>query len=69
LELPHGVPSHDTIGRLLIALKPAVFQAYFREWVAALVAAREQPSATIFGRPPPPFSTALNSADVKHLDF
>ena len=29
LELPHGVPSHDTIGRLLMALKPAAFQACF----------------------------------------
>jgi DDE_Tnp_1-associated len=29
LELPHGIPSHDTIGRLLMALKPAAFQACF----------------------------------------
>lgn len=43
LELPHGIPSHDTIGRLLIALKPAAFQACFANWVAAIVKAKEQP--------------------------
>ena len=29
LKLPHGVPSHDTIGRLLALLKPAAFQQCF----------------------------------------
>jgi len=43
LELPHGIPSHDTIGRLLMALKPAAYQACFREWIAAIVTAHERP--------------------------
>jgi predicted transposase YbfD/YdcC len=42
LELPHGVPSHDTIGRLLMALQPAAFQACFIEWVEALMVSKEQ---------------------------
>lgn len=42
LELPHGIPSHDTIGRLLMALKPAAFQACFANWVAAIVKTKEQ---------------------------
>lgn len=42
LALPHGIPSHDTIGRLLIALKPAAFQACFANWVAAIVKVKEQ---------------------------
>jgi predicted transposase YbfD/YdcC len=42
LALPHGIPSHDTIGRLLVALKPAAFQTCFAAWVASLVAARER---------------------------
>lgn len=46
LELPHGVPSHDTIGRLLMALKPAAFQACFANWVAAIVKAKELQLAT-----------------------
>ena len=31
LELPYGVPSHDTIGRLLAALWPAAFQSCFEQ--------------------------------------
>ena len=27
VDLPNGIPSHDTIGRLLIAIKPSAFQA------------------------------------------
>lgn len=42
LPLPHGIPAHDTIGRLLMALKPAAFQACFANWVAAIVEAKEQ---------------------------
>ena len=42
LELPHGIPSHDTIGRILMALKPAAFQACFANWIAAIVKAKEQ---------------------------
>lgn len=41
LELSSGIPSHDTIGRLLVALKPAAFQACFASWIAAIVEARE----------------------------
>jgi hypothetical protein len=29
LQLPNGVPVHDTIGRVLIALKPGALQAGF----------------------------------------
>lgn len=34
LKLPGGIPSHDTIGRLLVALKPAAFQTCFAAWIA-----------------------------------
>lgn len=36
LELPHGIPSHDTIGRLLALLKPAAFQSCFEKWIGYL---------------------------------
>jgi len=36
LQLPGGIPSHDTIGRLLAALKPAAFQGCFVQWIARL---------------------------------
>ena len=42
LPLPNGIPSHDTIGRLLMALQPAAFQACFATWVQALLASKEQ---------------------------
>ena len=34
LKLPHGIPSHDTIGRLLATLKPSAFQSCFEAWIA-----------------------------------
>lgn len=33
LELPNGIPSHDTFGRVFALLDPAAFQDAFREWV------------------------------------
>lgn len=36
LELPNGVPSHDTIGRLLATLKESAFQSCFQKWIASL---------------------------------
>jgi len=36
LELPNGVPSHDTIGRLLATLKPSAFRSCFQNWIANL---------------------------------
>jgi predicted transposase YbfD/YdcC len=36
LQLPQGIPSHDTIGRLLATLKPAAFQNCFQQWLATL---------------------------------
>jgi predicted transposase YbfD/YdcC len=36
LELPHGIPSHDTIGRLLAVLKPEAFQTCFQKWINVL---------------------------------
>lgn len=32
LDMPHGVPSHDTIGRVFRMLNPKEFEARFRTW-------------------------------------
>jgi len=32
LHMPHGVPSHDTIGRVFRMLDPDEFEARFRDW-------------------------------------
>lgn len=36
LDFPHGIPSHDTIGRVLAALNPTALGEAFREWVLAV---------------------------------
>lgn len=36
LELPHGIPSHDTIGRVLAALEPTAFAACLGRWVTSV---------------------------------
>jgi predicted transposase YbfD/YdcC len=36
LDLPEGIPSHDTIGRLLALVKPAAFQSCFENWIRSL---------------------------------
>lgn len=36
LQLPNGIPSHDTIGRVLEALEPRAFQQCFAGWLQSL---------------------------------
>jgi predicted transposase YbfD/YdcC len=37
LELPNGIPSHDTINRTISAIDPAVMQERFIQWVSEVV--------------------------------
>ena len=36
LELPNGIPAHDTFGRVFSLLQPEAFEACFRDWVEAI---------------------------------
>jgi predicted transposase YbfD/YdcC len=36
LDLPHGIPSHDTFNRVFAALEPAQFQTCFHTWMEAV---------------------------------
>ena len=36
LALPHGIPSHDTFGRVFARLNPRRFQACFLAWTQAV---------------------------------
>ena len=36
LELPNGIPSHDTFGRVFAAINPEEFEKSFREWVQTI---------------------------------
>lgn len=38
LPLPHGIPSHDTFGRVFAALDPEAFKTAFLAWVRTLAA-------------------------------
>lgn len=38
LALPHGIPSHDTFGRVFAALDPEAFKATFLAWVRTVAA-------------------------------
>lgn len=36
LDLPNGIPSHDTLGRIFAMLDPKALEKAFREWAAAI---------------------------------
>ena len=36
LGLPHGIPSHDTFGRVFAALDPEAFDSCFMSWIKSL---------------------------------
>ena len=36
LDLPHGIPSHDTFGRVFRRINPDAFESCFSEWTQAL---------------------------------
>jgi len=42
LELPNGIPSHDTLGRVFAALNPRAFFDCFAQWIEALAQADGQ---------------------------
>ena len=44
LELPHGIPSHDTFGRVFGKIDPAALLPCVQRWLAALRAAIERES-------------------------
>jgi predicted transposase YbfD/YdcC len=50
LDLPHGIPSHDTLGRVFAALDPAAFQRCFLGWMHAVVGASRGRLVAIDGK-------------------
>ncbi len=50
LDLPNGIPSHDTFGRVFAALDPEQFERGFRSWVAAAVGLRAGEGVAIDGK-------------------
>ncbi|MFL5284488.1 MAG: ISAs1 family transposase [Rhodopila sp.] len=50
LELPNGIPSHDTFRRVFMLIDPDAFEAGFTAWVSSLVAGFEREVVAIDGK-------------------
>ena len=50
LELPHGIPSHDTFGRIFAVLDPSGFERCFQSWIADLAGSSEGKLIAIDGK-------------------
>src|SRR5712692_3757738 len=50
LQLPNGIPSHDTFERVFDRLHPDAFQACFRDWMQSLSEASALPQVAIDGK-------------------
>jgi predicted transposase YbfD/YdcC len=48
VDLSRGLPSHDTIGRVLAMVKPKQFQDAFLNWISSLSSLRDQSGNPIF---------------------
>jgi predicted transposase YbfD/YdcC len=53
LNLPGGIPSHDTFGRVFAALDPEAFEACFAQWVQAIAGATSGQVVAIDGKVAP----------------
>jgi predicted transposase YbfD/YdcC len=50
LQLPNGIPSHDTFGRLFARLEPKGFQKFFTRWVRELCESIKGKTVAIDGK-------------------
>lgn len=50
LELPHGIPSHDTLGRVFALLDPEQFNRCFLSWVQAINPRHNQEIISVDGK-------------------
>ena len=50
IELPYGIPSHDTIARVMARLEPNVLQQCFFQWMSDVMEAIEGDTIAIDGK-------------------
>jgi predicted transposase YbfD/YdcC len=68
LALPHGIPSHDTFGRVFAALDPDAFERCFVAWTTALAASSGGKLVAIDGKSlRRSFAHAWDASGMAHL--
>jgi predicted transposase YbfD/YdcC len=67
LVLEHGIPSHDTFGRVFAALNPHEFEAAFRRWVSQLVPTLDSDTVVAIDGKSSRRSTTKAAANPLHL--
>jgi len=67
LVLEHGIPSHDTFGRVFAALNPHEFEAAFRRWVSQLVPTLDSDTVVAIDGKSSRRSTTKAEANPLHL--
>jgi hypothetical protein len=67
LALPHGIPSHDTFGRVFAALDPKAFQQCFVRWVQRVAHLTAGQVIAIDGKTLRRSHHALKNKDAIHL--
>jgi len=50
LELPNGIPSHDTFNRVFSKMNPVKFEQCFRNWVNAIIESKKEQLISIDGK-------------------
>lgn len=67
LDLPNGIPSHDTLGRVFALMNPAAFQECFLSWMQAVVGAANGMLVAIDGKTLRHSFDTANSKSAIHL--
>jgi predicted transposase YbfD/YdcC len=68
LDLPHGLPSHDTFSRVFARLDPDAFEAAFRQWTGQLAARSGGKLVAVDGKSlRRSFENAWDKAGMAHL--
>lgn len=67
LELPNGIPSHDTFGRLLARLAPKGFHDFFTRWVGELSGSLKSKTVAIDGKTLRGWHDRINGKSAIHM--